>query len=398
MIKFILHIVCLIIYPFSFLIPRSKKIWAFGSYRGMFNDNSKYLFIFVSNKYPEIDAVWLSTKKSTVNKVRSLGLRAYWVISPVGLWMALRSKYWIVNSYTSDILFCLSGGAIVINLWHGIGLKKCEFNITNGPLADRYVRKTIKEHITHPEAFRRPDLLLTVSDFQTEMFAKAFRLPYSKCLKIGYPRNEMILMDENKRSCFINRYENEELKNLIAKLNFFNEVFIYMPTWRDSQVDIFAHSFDLNKFNEVMVKRGSVMLLKLHPNTKIDKKKLKEHSNIILVDNSCDVYPLLAYCNVLITDYSSILYDFILKPDAKVILYLYDYTDYQELRDFYFPFHENVIGVKTFSFDDLARIIENNEYNECLTKRQEIVSRFWGSSDAESACDLIFDTIKKYNF
>ena len=75
MMKFLAHLICYCIYPFSFLFPRSKRKWAFGSFRGAFNDNAKYLFIHVSQQMPEIDAVWLSISKSTVKEIQEKGER-----------------------------------------------------------------------------------------------------------------------------------------------------------------------------------------------------------------------------------------------------------------------------------------------------------------------------------
>jgi CDP-glycerol glycerophosphotransferase (TagB/SpsB family) len=70
--KFLAYLVCYCIYPFSFLFPRNRKKWAYGSFRGGFDGNAKYLFIHVSDQMPEIDAVWLSTNKMTVKEVRLL--------------------------------------------------------------------------------------------------------------------------------------------------------------------------------------------------------------------------------------------------------------------------------------------------------------------------------------
>ena len=396
MMKFILHIICLLVYPFSFLLPRSRRMWAFGSYRGMFNDNSKYLFIHVSERHPEVTAAWISRNRQTVKHVRSLGLRAYHVLSPKGVWFALRSGIWVVNSYTEDILFSLSGRATVVNLWHGLALKQIEFNITSGPLADRYVRQTLREHITHPFAYRRPDLLLTVSECQTEMFAKAFRIERSRCMLLGYPRNEVMFMDEARRTAFIEKYEREELKQLVHRAKRYDEVFIYMPTWRDSQQNLFTQSFNLERLNRCMQERNALMLLKPHPNTKVDRDAVGCHSNIELVADVGDIYPLLAYCNVLITDYSSIMYDFIEMKQNSVILYLYDYADYQGTRDFYFPFDENVTGTKAYSFDELMRIVEHREYTPHSANRSEIEHRFWGNSVAATASEDIVGFIKNY--
>ena len=96
--KTLAYIICYMIYPFSFLVPRSKRRLAFGSYRGGFGDNSKYLFIYAAEHCVDLDICWLSVNRQTIKHVRSLGLPAYWVLSPVGAWKALRAKYWFINS------------------------------------------------------------------------------------------------------------------------------------------------------------------------------------------------------------------------------------------------------------------------------------------------------------
>ena len=101
--KFVAYLICYVFYPFSYLFPRTDKILVFGSYRGGFNDNSKYLFLYANKHIKDRKLIWISTKKSTVAHIRSLGFQAYYVASFKGLFYALRSGYWFVNSYTSDI-------------------------------------------------------------------------------------------------------------------------------------------------------------------------------------------------------------------------------------------------------------------------------------------------------
>lgn len=333
--KTLAYIICYLIYPFSFLLPRSRKRLVFGSYRGGFADNSKYLYLYVAEHYKEFDICWLSLNRQTVKHVRSLGLPACWVLSPIGAWKALRAKYWFVNSYTSDIMYCLSGNAVVINLWHGVGLKRCEFNIQNGGLSDRYVRQTFKERFYHPESFRRPDYLLSSTSFQTKLFASAFRIPQEKCLELGYPRNLILTMPKEEIRAFVEKYEPKETLQLIEKIEKFDKAFIYMPTWRDSQLDIFSQQFDLEALNKVLLGQNALMLLKPHPNTHTND--ISGYSNIVLVNRTTDIYGVLPFTDVLITDYSSILYDYLLIPKKQVILYLYDYQEYVKDRDFYYP-------------------------------------------------------------
>ena len=358
--KTLAYIICYLIYPFSFLFPRSSRRLAFGSYRGGFSDNSKYLFIYVVEHYRDLDCCWLSVNRKTIQYVRSLGLPAYWVLSPIGAWKALRAKYWFVNSYSSDIMYCLSGNATIVNLWHGVGLKRCEFNITNGALAERYVKQTFKERFYHPESFRKPDYLLTSTPFQTRMFASAFRVPVDKCLELGYPRNAILTKSKETVRQFVERYEPKTTFDLIDNIQQYSKVYVYMPTWRDSQKNVFAQHMDLCQLSQVLAAQNAVLLLKPHPNTVVDS--IYQADNLILLDRTIDIYGVLPFTDVLITDYSSILYDYLLIPDKQVILYLYDYDEYVRERDFYYPFDENVVGKRVTTFENLVKVIKEGDY------------------------------------
>ncbi len=389
--KTLVYIICYLIYPFSFLVPRSKKQLAFGSYRGSFSDNSKYLFIYLVEHHPELQLCWLSMNRQTVQKVRTLGLPAYWVLSPIGVWRALRAKYWFVNSYSSDIMYCLSGGATIVNLWHGVGLKRCEFNIKDGTLAERFVKKTFRERFYHPESFKRPEYLASSTPFQSTMFASAFRIPLERCLGTGYPRNAILQKPKEEVLAFVRKYEPKETLQLIVRCSKYEKVYIYMPTWRDSQKNVFAQQMDLRVLSEVLKKQNAILLLKPHPNTIVDS--IYQADNIVLVDRTVDIYGVLPFTDVLITDYSSILYDYILMLEKQVILYLYDYEEYVRDRDFYYPFAENVVGRQVKTFDDLVRVIDLQDYKMEEEDRKRILAKFWGNTKDKDSCKEIKEKV-----
>ncbi|MDR1678791.1 MAG: CDP-glycerol glycerophosphotransferase family protein [Prevotellaceae bacterium] len=391
--KFLVSLIGFLMYPFSFLVPRNKKKWAFGSFRNAFSDNSKYLFIYCSENRKDIDAAWISASKETVKLVRSLGLKAYFIGSFQGICFALRAKYWFFNAYTSDILFFASGGATCVNLWHGVALKRIEFCIQNGPLADRFVRKTLKERFYYPQVYRRPDYLLSSSAFQAVTLAKSFRIHITQCINGGYPRNEILLTDETSRRRFIAKYEPSIILGVINKISSFHRTFIYMPTWRESQKDIFSGNFNLDVLNGLMQEKNELLILKPHPNTMVDVEKLSQYSNILLLDRRVDSYAVLPYTDVLITDYSSVLYDYILMENKDVILYLYDINEYVNNRDFNYPFHESVVGKELYSFDELAECIKNNDYKIDAKKRNFIREKFWDKNENNSFCKKILDAV-----
>lgn len=390
--KFLAHLICYCIYPFSFLFPRRKKKWAFGSFRGAFNDNAKYLFVHVSEKMPEIDSAWISISKSTVNAIRMKGLKAFHVLSPRGAWFALTSKYWFFNAYSSDIMFCLSGGAKLVNLWHGLPMKRIEFDITSGPLAERYVRRSLKERFFHPENFQRPDYLLAASSFFSETFARSFRIPVDRCLLMGYPRNAILACPEAERMAFVERYEPETTKSLILKLKegTYNRVFVYLPTWRDSQRDFFSHDFDLKTMDETLRSCNALLLLKPHANVSVDKRAVEGLTNVVLCQSTMDIYPVLPYTDVLITDYSSVLYDYVLMKHKGIILYLYDYQEYVKERDFTRSFDELAIGMKTFDFASLLSTIREGDYMIDEDARQTFSLKCWGESNNASERIALF--------
>jgi CDP-glycerol glycerophosphotransferase (TagB/SpsB family) len=381
--KFLLFLLGYFIYPFSFIVPRNKKKWAFGSFSNAFNDNSKYLFICVSGHQPAIDAAWISASKETVKQVRRLGLKAFYIGSVKGLFFALRSKYWFFNSYTSDILFFASGGAVRINLWHGIGLKK----MTHG-------RWTFKRAFYYPQNYQRPNFLLSSTAFQSVKFAEVFRINLSQCLNLGYPRNALLTAPEEVRRDFIQRYESPETLKLIARIKQYRKTFIYMPTWRESQRNIFVDNMDLNSLQALMKETDSVLLLKPHVNTRINHNFFSRFENIMLLDGRIDTYAVLPYTDVLITDYSSVLYDYMLMEGKDVILYTYDMDSYITERNFNYPFLENVVGKIIRSADELRQCLQSGDYKIDEAKRIEIRNKFWGDTWNKDLCTVSEEIIR----
>ena len=394
MMKFLAYLICYCIYPFSFLVPRSKKKWAFGSFRGAFNDNAKYLFIHVTEQMPDIDCAWLSVNRTTVRTIKEKGLKAYHVLSPAGIWFALRAKCWFFNAYSSDIMFCLSGGAKLVNLWHGLPLKRIEFDIESGILADRFVKKTLKERYFHPEVFKRPDYVVSSTELFSEVFARSFRIPLERCLNLGLARNEILTWPEEKRRAFIDRYEPVETLDLIGQMGNFGRVFVYMPTWRDSQNDFVTAGFDFKAMEEVLSENNALLLIKPHANTFIDPVILNGLAHIKLLPSTLDIYPVLPYTDVLITDYSSVMYDYILMEKKDVILYLFDKEEYVNERPFIWSFEDMTYGHRAGSFETLLELVGNAGLCPDEAKKAVLVKKCWGENSLDT-CERISSFFKQ---
>lgn len=384
-VKFIGYIFCYLFYPLSFLVPRSKRILVFGSQRGAFNDNAKYLYLYANNHLkPSFRPVWITTKRSTAKMVRALGNEAYWVASPKGFWFALRGQYWFVNSYTSDILFCLSGGATIVNLWHGIPWKCIEFGIKEGVLAKRYSKEDKWDVFFHPACFIRPSYVVSGGEMITKIFADSFRIDSNQCIPSGYPRNSILLQPLENVKAHIARYEPQYINDLVERMAKYERVFIYMPTWRDSQRNLFTTGMDLEALNNLMKEQNALAIMKPHQNTELPASTV--YSNLVFLERTADVYCILPFTDVLITDYSSIMFDYLLMPGKGMILYQYDYDEYISERQFNFPLEGNIIGRKVTSFDELLECIRKKDYVVSASERKIFLNKFWGDTMNKDVC------------
>lgn len=377
------------LYPLSFLLRRNEKIWVFGSYRNSFSDNAKYQFLWTSNNARDIKPVWISGSKKLIKELRSKGYAAHSRWSLAGLITTLKAGVYVYSSYLSDINFLTSGRAKRVNLWHGVGLKKIEFKIDSGPLRAIYGNSTANwNRLLAPHAFARPDIMLSTSPMMTDHFSACFRIGQKNCFEAMYPRLALRTNTElMKQALQFGQYD--EIKE---KIDGFGNRWIYMPTWRDDQSKNISTALpDLRSLNESLKHSNSVLFIKAHPNEALSAPP--NESNIVFWDNNIDIYPLLPEFDGLITDYSSILYDFLAIEKKRIILYNYDYEDYiANSRDFAYPYRDNITGTWVTNFQDLCEHLKHPflvaEFNPSIREK------FW--AHPERGPEQIHATIQSH--
>ena len=364
------------IYAFSFLMPRNPKKIVVGSHTP-FNDNSKYFFLLSQAYLSEYEIIWITNSKEVEDKINTLGLNTYRINTLKGLYHSLTAKFYIYSFHLIDINFWTSGGSIKFNLWHGIPLKDITFAIKSGPSAKIYNEKSIFSRLLRPQVFIRPDYMLTTSDTMSKYFAKAFRIKKKQCLEYGMPRCDIFSWSKEKILKFIFTYESKEMLEFVNHLSTFKRVFIYMPTWREEIDFLYGAGFDFKKLNEKMKKSNMLFLLKLHPFTKlknINLDSIDNFSNLIVMNSDMDIYPILPFTDCLISDYSSIYYDYLLLENKAIYLYPYDYESYiSNNRDLAFDYDSSMPGIRIKDFDDLLHIIKEDQHHR--TKEQENIKK-----------------------
>lgn len=391
--KYINFLGGLILLLISFLIPRRKNIWVFGSNMG-FCSNAKYLFIHICECTLEIEAYWISSSRAEYNEVKKHFRNVFYRWSFKGIYYSLTAGVYVYNSYVSDINLFTFGNAKKVNLWHGVGLKNIEYNISKGPLSRIFHSKNPITKIKYLWFFVKPNIFLSTSPMMTEHFSSCFRISKNDCIESVYPRCEMFKLEKNQIMNFIKKYEPDEsliLANEIAK---YQHVYLYMPTFRDSNQDFFMNlGWDLNVTNETLKANDSFLIIKLHPNSV--SESLLQYSNIKIVSNKIDIYPILPLTDTLITDYSSIYFDYILLKNKQVILFIPDYQEYlSKDRDLAFDYKTYTKGIYTKSFDELLSFLNDNteKYVQTESEIDNIRNLFWGNSSDNM--DVLLNKIK----
>ena len=358
----------------SYLFLRNKYIWCFGS---SFNGNSKYLFIYMSEQLrSKYRCIWIGDSEN-VELVHSLGFEAYTTWSFKGLYYSLVGGVYVYNSYPANINLYTMGGAKLVNLWHGVALKCIDRQIKDGPMAKFYHATGLFNEIKYLNFRKHPDVVLSTSPIMTENFAEAFDVPNEKIIEGIYPRCCMFDKTEEEVGLFINKYEREQTRELVETTQRFDYTYIYMPTWRDTGDDFLTNcGFDFDVLNETMNKLNRLFLLKLHPDSRLNYDS--KYSNIVFIDKSVDIYPLLPYTNCLITDFSSIYFDYLLLKNKQIILFIPDYDEYiTNNRALKYPYDEVMKGRKIDNFVSLIESMIEEPLDFDIPGINQIRDRFW---------------------
>ena len=355
-IKYLPKLINFLMFPISclvYIMPRNKRNWVFGSGTGMnFSDNAKYLFLYCSS-LNEINCYWITKNKVLVENLRNDGLKAYYKYSIMGLWLSISSKVYIYDSRTGCINHFTSTGAYKVSLWHGSPLKTIDRDITVKNNAFYIGNHTwgLKRYLVRiimPEWFVVADLMIATSDKVKGYFNSAFG---SKKIEVtGYPRNDIISNPNLYRKYLM--FEQNIIHSLSTK-----KTILYAPTFRDTDRFERETPIEWERLNNLLKKNDTTFLIKLHRHDYSMIMK-ENYSHIRVLDNESDMYPLFSKVDLLITDYSSIFFDFLL-TDKPVLFYPYDIEDYLTMdRSMYDEYETVTPGHKAYDFQGFYEKIE----------------------------------------
>jgi len=371
----------IIILPISLLFRKiftKKYILFIGRDKSLFLDNVKYLYLFLyKNPIKNFKIIFLTEDKQTYKFLKNKELPVVFYPSFEAIRTILATKVLIVDHLTwvKNFKGFLLWTVPKIQLWHGIGFKYIELINSND------------ESIQGLKGFlllRKPKykVVISTSKFYTQnVFAKAFRS--KEIWETGYPRNDIFFRDINNLD-LIN--VDIDIFNLVKKTK--KKVIVYAPTFRDSGGDpIKDKALDLERFNKFLEKKNAILILKFHPDPNFSYPNINSYKNILVYPQNKDIYPILKYADILITDYSSIFMDFLL-IDRPIVFYPYDKDKYMSIdRKLQFDYDWITPGVKVYNFNELLKTLEDiiSGNDNFKVKREAIRKLAWKYIDGNAS-------------
>jgi len=393
---FLKRITSFLIKIIAWLFPKNKnKFLIVGEYGGNFVGNSKYFYLYLKRN-KNLEVYWLTGKKSYYERFKKFDIKALNYKKIKTFFHILNTKYVVLDNrdWRKSYLILDHSKAKKIQLWHGVGFKSIGFLLIDKDFLKRLTKEEFQALKKRNPSY---DLLITTSDFYSEkVFAPAFGMPIEKVKPLGYPRNDIFYRDIPGEE--INTDE-KVLKFAKAFKKSGGKIIVFAPTFRDLNIKVDMRSiFNYEKLNSFLLAHNIIFIIKGHPLPYIKyeiEKAVDLYKNILIYDNSKDVYPLLKITDLLITDYSSIYTDF-LHTGRPVLFYPFDYEEYTDLhRQLQFDYNEMTPGPKAKNFGELLNwinhfLVEGKDGFE--SERERILNLAFKYKDGNSS-QRIFEEI-----
>lgn len=347
-------------------VKKDPSLWVFSGFNKKgYMDNSKYLYEYVLEHFPEIQAVWLTLDQTVFEELTEEGKPVMMMRTRQCRKLVSRAAIGVTDHFRMsdyDAFSGLNDHLKIVQLWHGVGLKTIgdlknttvpgvEFSEDILPQENdgSFTRKIKKikyfRHAYYRELFEKYFMLVCPGQERVEQIAKPWNIPLETCFFSGHPRN-INLHHESGVPC--------------------ERSILYAPTYRWdawSEKNLVRQIKKSGEHIEAALEKADAnLVIRLHPHTWRNYGKIlewiEEKFERISVDRDQDIYLSLAKYAIVITDYSSIAYDFILL-DRPVIFFNYDFKTFIDKEiQLNYDYSEYSPGTKTKTWEETMDAVE----------------------------------------
>ena len=363
------------------IIPK-KRIVLFTSFPA-FQDNALALYRYIIAEREDISdgyrLIWSQDEFSVEEAKKRVGnSKVIKKNSLLGYWYFIRAKYVIsTHNYFSEIR--PGKGQIQVNLWHGNGYKVI-------PLRDQVYRG---------------DYTIGTGDIFAPIISDKLGIKKENVWITGLPRNDNIF------------HPGDELTKICDRSSY-KKVVLWMPTYRTARfrhtgldgdesefgLRIFMDKY-MDKVNQELADLNILLLIKPHPMDRMAEKKFKHLNNIIFFTNDdvdgkdIEMYKLLAETDALISDYSSVIVDYLL-TDKPIGIVAGDIEQYGSNRGFVLnPVEDYLPGPIIRNIDEFKNFLFNidtvaESWAERRNSLKGLFHKYQDDNSSQRVCDRIF--------
>lgn len=368
-----------LIYTFFSLFPLQNKVY-FSNFSGKrYGDNPKYISEALHEKFPAAKIVWQQHYRYPFVTPDYVNIAKWPTFS--FLYHMATSKVW-VDSHLKRSWVKKRRGQYFIETWHGgLGFKKIEGDIES--------TSNIEEVQNAYYTAKLADVFVSNSDWLSAIYRRAFRYQGS-ILKCGYPKNDIFFKNT------------DEIRNSVRnyyRISSQNRIILYAPTFREG-LSSKSYIQDFEKVKLAFEKRfdkSCIFFIRLHPLMIKVANQIYEYSDsIINVTGYGDTQELLIASDYLLTDYSSIIFDFMLMKKPG-FLYVKDLSEYEQERGLYWKLSECPFPYAMNEGELIQNIMKfnKNEYEDRISEFENKTGLYEKGTATETVINLIASKIEK---
>lgn len=347
-----------------------------------YSDSPKYIYEYIASNIPgKYRCVWVIDKRGTKipfrhKKIKRFSLRYYYYLAKCGYKVFnSRQPEWMVKREEE----------VFLQTWHGTPLKKLVFDIEDiNSATPKYKQQVYKQS-------RAWDYLIAANGFSSETFKRCFLFD-NTILETGYPRNDILHSPDRDQIAAIIRNRLGIPKD--------KKTILYAPTWRDDEYyGKGQYKFELRLNLDLMKEKLGdeyVILLRTHYfiADSLDVSALKGFAyNVSKYDDISELYLI---SDILITDYSSVFFDFA-NLKRPMLFFTYDLEKYRDvLRGFYIDIEKEVPGPLVYTSEEVIESIKNIDLvaQEYQDRYEKFYNRFCGWEDGQASKKVVESVFK----
>ena len=290
------------------------------------------------DRFKDYHFIW-AIKNHKQKKIDIAGAKVIEYFSIPYFYYLARSHYWVVNCKL-PMYVLKKKNQVYLQTWHGTPLKKLAYDI-EVPEGTTFYRSGMTEdmmHETYRQDVEKYNYMISPSAFTTEVFQSAFRINKERLIETGYPRNDLL-----------SNYSLEDVLQIKKQLGIplDKKVLLYAPTWRDNSYVTKGYTFKLevhfDKWQKAL-QDDYVVIFKPHYLIVNDFDIDQFKGFVYFVPPEEDIRNLYIISDALITDYSSVFFDYAIL-NRPIYFYMYDLASYRdELRGFYLDIYQDLPG------------------------------------------------------